>query len=124
MASTIKLPVFRGVGNEDLDQFWYVVRVVWEAQGVTDENIKKATLVSTLQDHALTWYIKYSNDNLNAGITNIQIALNKEFNRPNSEAQYIIGFKEITMLLGETPWELDHRLKCTIRGANINLTNG
>jgi len=48
MASMIKLPLFRGVGNEGLDQFCFVVRVVWEAQGVTNDNIKKATLVSAL----------------------------------------------------------------------------
>ena len=24
----------------------------------------------------------------------------------------------------ETPWDLDQRLKCTIREANMNLTNG
>ena len=68
MASAIKLPVFKGVGNEDLDQFWFVVRAAWEAQGVTDDNINKATLVSMLQDHALTWYIKHLNDHPNAGI--------------------------------------------------------
>ena len=28
------------------------------------------------------------------------------------------------MLPSETPWELDQRLKCTIREANMNLTNG
>ena len=28
------------------------------------------------------------------------------------------------MLLGETPWELDQRLKCTIREANMTLTDG
>jgi len=54
----------------------------------------------------------------------MQIALNKEFSRPKSEAQSIIGFKEITMLLGENPWELDQRLKCTIREANMTLTDG
>jgi len=54
MASTIKFPVFKGLGNEDLDQFWFVVKVVWELQGVTDDNIKKATLVSALQDRTLT----------------------------------------------------------------------
>ncbi len=99
--------MFKGVGNEDLDQFWFVVSVVWEAQGVIDENIKKAMLVSALQDHALTWYIKHSNDNLNTQIIDIQATLNKEFSRPRSETQSIIGFKEIVMLLGETPWELD-----------------
>ena len=54
----------------------------------------------------------------------IQTALNREFSRPKSEAQSIIGFKEIMMLQGETPWELDQRLKCTIREANMNLTDG
>jgi len=48
MASVIKVPIFRGIGNEDPDQFWFVVTAVWEAQGVMDDNIKKATLMSTL----------------------------------------------------------------------------
>jgi len=48
MENEIKLPVFKGVGNKDPDQFWFVVRAVWEAHGVTDDNIKKATLVSAL----------------------------------------------------------------------------
>lgn len=72
----------------------------------------------------LTWYIKHSNENPNAGIADTQVVLNKEFSRPNSEGQLIIGFKEITMLLGETPWELDQRLKCTIHKANMTLTDG
>lgn len=50
--------------------------------------------------------------------------LNKEFSRPKSEAQLIVGFKEIAMKPGEAPWELDHRLKCKIREANMNLTDG
>ena len=124
MASAIKLLVFKGVGNEDLDQFWFMVRAVWEAQGVTDDHIKKETPVSMLQDHRLTWYIKHSNDNLNTGIMDIQAALNKEFSRPKSETQSIIKFKEIVMPPGETPWELDQRLKCTIHEANMTLTDG
>lgn len=99
----MKLPLFKGLGNEDHDQFWSIVRVVWEAQGVIDDNIKKETLVSALQDRALTWYIKYSSDNPNARITNIQRALNREFSMPKSEAQSIVGFKEITVLPGEMP---------------------
>jgi len=84
-----------------------MVKVLWETQGVIDDNIKKETLVSMLQDRALTWYIKHSNVNPNTRITNIQAALNREFSRPKSETQSIIGFKEIVMLPGETPWELD-----------------
>lgn len=79
MVSAIKLRVFRGVGNEDPYQFWFVVRTMWEVHGVTNENIKKATLVSVLQDRTLTWYIKHSNDHPNAGIAEIQIVLNIEF---------------------------------------------
>jgi len=85
MASVIKLPIFRGIGNEDPDQFWFVVRAVWEAQAVTDDHIKKATLVSALQDCVLTWYIKHSNDHPNAGIAKIQNALNREFSWPKSK---------------------------------------
>lgn len=103
MVSVIKLPICKGVGNQDLDQFWFVLRAVCEAHGVMDDNIKKATLVSVLQDHPLTWYIKHSNDYLNAGISEIHTALNREFSRPKSETQLIIGFKYIVMLLGETP---------------------
>ena len=107
MASAIKFPVFKGVGNEDLNRFWFVIKVVWEARGVTNENINKAMMVSALQDHALMWYIKHSNDNPNVGIADIQAVLNKEFSRPKSETQSIIEFKEITMLPGKTPWDLD-----------------
>jgi len=80
-----------------------VIKEVWEAHEVADKKIKKVTLVSVLQDHVVTWYIKHSNDNPNTGIAEIQAALNREFSRPKSETQSIIWFKEITMLPGETP---------------------
>lgn len=76
--------------------------------------MKKVTLVSALQDHALTWYTKYPDDNQVATLVEIHITLNKEFSRPKSEAQSIVGFKEIAMKPGDTPWELDQRLKCKI----------
>ena len=62
-----------------------MIRAVWEVQGVTNDNIKKETLFSTVQDRVLTWYIKYFNDNSNVGVADIQIMLNKEFSRPNLE---------------------------------------
>ena len=66
------------MGNEDLDQFWFMVKALWEAQGVTDDKINK--------DYGLTWYIKHSNDNPNIGITDIQATLNNKFSKPKSEA--------------------------------------
>lgn len=59
------------------------MRAVWEAQGFIDDHIKKAILVSALQDRALSWYIKFSNDNLNARVADIQATLNREFSRHN-----------------------------------------
>lgn len=50
--------------------------------------------------------------------------LNKEFCKPKSEEQSIVGFKEITMKPGETHWELDQRLKFKIREANMKLMDG
>ncbi len=71
----------------------------------------------------LTWYIKHSNDHPNTGIAEIQNALNREFSWPKSEIQSIIGFKEIVMLPGVTPWYLDQWIKSTIRETNMTLTD-
>jgi len=59
-----------------------------------------------------------------SALVDIQTLLNKEFSRPKSEEQSIVGFKEITLKLGETPWDLDQRLKYKILEANMNLTDG
>jgi len=79
MASVVKLLIFKGVGNEEPGRFWFVIKSLWDAQGIIDDNFKKATLVCALQDHTLTWYMKYSSDHPNEGIAVIQEALNKEF---------------------------------------------
>lgn len=89
-----------------------------------DDNIKKAMLVSTLHNCALTWYIKHSYDHPNKNIVEIQTAQKKEFSRPKMETQSIIGFKEIMMLLGETPLDLDQRLKGMIHKDNMTLIDG
>ena len=54
-------------------------------------------------------------------MVDIQTTLNRKFSRPKSEAQLIMGFKEIAMQLGEMPWELNQRLKCRIHKPNMNL---
>lgn len=52
----------------------------------------------------------------------IQNVLNREFSWPKSETHSIIWFKEIAMLPGETPWDLDQWLKSMICEANMTLT--
>lgn len=86
MANPTKILVFKDFGNEDLDEFWFIGKVVWEAQVITDDYIKKETLVSALQEFTLTWHIKYYTDNLTSTLAYIQTALNKKFHRPKSEA--------------------------------------
>ena len=50
-----------------------------------DNQMKKPMLVSALQDHVLTWYIKYNTDNLMSVLADIQTALNRELSRPMSQ---------------------------------------
>ena len=88
-----------------------------------NDNIKKAQLVTVLQDHALTWYIKYSTNNPLVSLVDTQAALNKEFGKPKSDSQSVIGFKESMTRASEMPWELDQRLKCVIYEANIHFTD-
>jgi len=75
-----------------------------------------------MQDRVLTWYIKCYTDNTLASLTDTQVTLKKEFGKPKSNLQSVIGFKEITMRADEMPWELDQILKCVIYEANMHLT--
>lgn len=56
MADDIKLPVFKGTGLEDLEQFLFLCEAVWTTKHINDENIKKKQLVMTLQDENATRY--------------------------------------------------------------------
>lgn len=85
MSNTMKFHVFKGLGNEDPDQFWFVAKAVWTTQNIIDDHMKKAQLVTSLQNRALMWYIKYCTDNLVASLAETQTALNKEFGRPKSK---------------------------------------
>ena len=56
----IKLPVFIGTGSEDLEQFWFLCKDVWTAKSITDENTRRAQLITSFRDRALTWFMKFS----------------------------------------------------------------
>ena len=40
----MNLPTFKGVGDEDVDRFWFVSNVVWTAQNVNIDVVKRAQL--------------------------------------------------------------------------------
>ena len=42
MVAHLKLPTFKGVGDDDMDQFWFVVDSIWTAQNVESDTIKRA----------------------------------------------------------------------------------
>lgn len=80
------------------------MNIVWIAYESTDDNIKKAQLI--------TWYINYCTVNPRASIAETQTALNKEFSKPKFDSHLVIEFKDIMMKVEEMPREFDQRLKC------------
>ena len=72
----------------------------------------------------LTWYINYYFDNPLVSLAKTKSALSKEFSKPKSDLQLVVGFKQITMRVDETSWELDQRLKYVIHEANMWLIDG
>lgn len=57
--------------------------------------MKKAQLVTMLQERAWSWYIKFCSGKPNATMLERQQALNSEFKKPKSQAQSTTKFKEI-----------------------------
>ena len=53
MAAHLKLPTFKGVGDEDMDQFWFVTDSVWTEQNVTNDTVKRVQLSLAFEDRAL-----------------------------------------------------------------------
>ena len=40
MAENLKLPTFKGAGDEDMDRFWFVAESVWTTQNVLSDAIR------------------------------------------------------------------------------------
>jgi len=59
MVNAMIMLIFKDPGIEDPEQFWFLVDVVWKSQQIKDDDVNKAQLVTSLQDRALSWYIKY-----------------------------------------------------------------
>ena len=73
---------------------------------MTDDDMKKAQLVTSLQDKALTWYINYNTTNPTASLKDTKDALNNEFKKPKSQAQYVIEVKEIKLKMNGSAWDI------------------
>jgi hypothetical protein len=112
MADEMRLPIFRGDGSEDPDQHWFLCEAVWSIKQVTDEAVKRAQFSTTLRDHALSWYMKFSSGpGQPKPLNDIKTALSAEFKKPKSESQCITELKEIKQKVTEPVWEFDQRFK-------------
>ena len=55
----VKLPIFHGNGTEDLEQYWFLCEAVWTVKQITDNEVKKGQLATTLRGHTLDWFMKF-----------------------------------------------------------------
>ena len=54
----MKLPMFHGNGTDDQEQYWFLCEAVWTVKQTIDEDVNKGQLTTTLQGHALDWYMR------------------------------------------------------------------
>ena len=93
MGDDMKLPTFKGTGEKDPEQHWFLCEAMWTIKGIYDDNIKLVQLVTTLREWALTWYMKYTSTPRT--LVQVRIAMTKEFKKPKPESQCITELKDI-----------------------------
>ena len=120
MNDDIKLPVFKGTGSEDLEQFWFLCEAVWTAKNITDQDTKRAQLVTSFRDRVLTWFMKFSSTQ-NHVLADIKVAMIKEFKKLKSESQCITELKEIQQKRGESVWDFDQRFKVLLDQVSFTI---
>ena len=54
-----KLPLFHGNGTDDPKQYGFLYEAVWTVRQDTDDDVNKGQLATTLQGHALDWFMKF-----------------------------------------------------------------
>jgi hypothetical protein len=111
---TIRLPKFRGEASKDPEKHLFICEKIWEAMDITYEDTKIMQLSITLRDHALDWYMSLDVNIppvVTRTIADVKKLLLNEFQKPNSEDQYINEMIQIRKKPGESVWEIDHRFK-------------
>ena len=79
MATHIKLPTFKGVGDEDMDRLWFVVASMLTAQNVNNDAIKRVQLSIAFEGRTLDWFMGYIGQHTNALIQDIKNSLKQKF---------------------------------------------
>ena len=120
MNDDIKILVFKGSGSEDPEQFWFLCEAVWTAKNILDQDIRRAQLVTSFRDWALTWFMKFSSTP-NHVLADIKTTMIKEFKKPKSESQCITELKEIQQRHGESVWDFDQRFKVLLDQVSFTI---
>ena len=120
MTDDIKLPVFKGTGSEDPEQFWFLCKAVWTAKNILDQDVRRAQLVTSFRDRALTWFMKFSSTQ-NYVLADIKKSMINEFKKPKSELQCITELKEIQQRRGESVWDFDQRFKVLLDQVSFTI---
>ena len=105
MATHLKLPTFKGVGDEDMDRFQFVAGLVWTAQNIVSDTVKRAQLSLAFEGRALDWCMRYIGQNVNTTIDEIKAALKQQFKKPKSYYQIVNNLKDIKQGPSESIWE-------------------
>ena len=75
VATHMKFPTFKGVGDEDMDQFWFVAESVWTMHNVASDAAKRAQLSLAFKGISLDRYMGYIRQHANSTIEEIKNAL-------------------------------------------------
>jgi hypothetical protein len=87
MADEMRLLIFRGDGSKDPDQHWFLCEAVWNIKNIIDEAVKRTKFSTTLQDRALSLYMKLVQGlSQPKSLNEIKNVLITEFKKPKSES--------------------------------------
>ena len=93
---------------------------MWTAKNITDQDTKRAQLVTSFRDRALTWFMKFSNTQ-NHALPVIKATMINEFKKPKYESQCITELKEIQQRRGESVWDFDQRFKVVLDQVSFTI---
>lgn len=68
IATHMKLPKFKGVGDEDMDRVWLVAESLWTTQNVASDVVKRARLSLAFEGRALDWFMGYVGQHIDLSI--------------------------------------------------------
>jgi hypothetical protein len=112
--TTLRLPMFHGMGKDDAEKHWFMCEAIWSVKRITDEASKICTTGDHFQRQSLMWYMKYK-ETVPVGqmrsLTEIKRDMLRSFRSLSQNHKCITEIKEIKQQMGETVWDYDQWFK-------------